>query len=96
MTDDTEAVNDALASMARAQQAHLDRERAVFEHAIRTAVPDPDKLNKFLIMNLTTKPPYRPLMLALSWMRADRHAWTGWHPEQAMNVAEANNLGEEI
>lgn len=96
MTDDTEAVNDALASMARAQQAQLDRDRDFFEHAIRTVVPGPAKLRNFMLMNMTTKPRHRPLMLALSWMRADPGAWPGWHTEQAMNVAEANNLGEDI
>lgn len=96
MTDDEGMVNDALAAMARAQQAQLDHERTVFERAIRTAVPDPDKLRNSLLMNMTTKPPRRPLMLALSWMRADPGAWPGWHTGQAMNVAEANNLGEEI
>ena len=96
MTDDTGAVDDALAAMARAQQAHLDRERAAFEHAIHTVVPEPDKLHKIMLMNLTTKPRYRPLLLALSWMRADPCEWPGWHPERAMSVAEVNNLGEEI
>lgn len=96
MSDDTQAVNDALVAMARAQQAEVDRQRAFFERAIRTAVPDPEKLHKLMCMNLTTDPPYRPLMLALSWMRADPNEWPGWHAEQAMAVAEVNHLGEDI
>lgn len=88
---DTDDVNDALAAMAQAQRVT----EAQFQHLMHTVVPDPDELRKMLLMNMTTRPKRRQLLLALTWMQSDPNEWDGWHPEVCENVARYFGIGEE-
>lgn len=95
MSDDN-GVAEAVAAMARAQQAANDRMRAVFRHAMRTVAPDPDKLRQVMLMNMTTSPKFRPLLLGLTWMQSDPNEWKGWHPEVCEETARQFGVGEEM
>lgn len=87
---------ESLEELLAMRQRERDRQRALFDRAIREAEPAPEELRRLLLLNLTTKPQGSYLQLALSWMQRDPDAWPGYHPEQCEPVSRMTGHGEDV